>query len=130
MEVTVNLGVEKQLEASFNGFKVISDQSKSSGGNESYPEPFDYFMVSTAMCAAFYIRSFCDQRDISTEGLEITQVDIKDPVEKYKRTIEIKVKLPVGFPEKYKKAVIAAANNCTVKKVISNNPEFDVSISQ
>ena len=37
---------------------------------------------------------------------------------------------PEGFPEKYKKALLAAANTCTVKKVIQAMPEFDIQIAE
>ena len=42
----------------------------------------------------------------------------------------ISVELPDSFPKKYKKALIASANTCTVKKVIQAMPEFDITIAE
>jgi len=40
--------------------------------------------------------------------------------------ITIDIHLPADFPEKYKKAVVASANKCTVKRHILNAPEFKI----
>lgn len=38
--------------------------------------------------------------------------------------LTIDILLPPGFPEKYRNAIVKAAELCTVKKVISDPPEF------
>jgi len=45
-----------------------------------------------------------------------------------KKRLSIEIGLPEGFPDKYKKALIAAVNTCTVKKVIQAVPEFSVEV--
>jgi ribosomal protein S12 methylthiotransferase accessory factor len=44
--------------------------------------------------------------------------------------IDIDLKLPEGFPEKYKSAVINAMNLCAVKKHLHQPPEFAISTSE
>jgi len=129
MKVEVDLLADQQLKASVGEHEIISDQSIAAGGAEAYPEPFQYFLASMPMCAAFYIRKFCQQRDISTDGIRVIQnkEDLTD--EKYKKKFNIEVELPDSFPKKYRKALIAAANTCTVKKVIQAVPEFEISLS-
>jgi hypothetical protein len=39
-------------------------------------------------------------------------------------TLHIKLKLPPGFPDRYKKAVVRVMDLCTVKKHIVHPPEF------
>lgn len=128
MRIEVAMLEGQKLEASFGEHKVISDQSVNVGGNAEYPEPFDYFLASMPLCAAFYIRKFCEQRDISTEGITVVQNNHNVQEDKYKKSFEIEVSLPNTFPEKYKKALIASANTCTVKKVIQAVPEFNIQI--
>ena len=129
MKIEVNLLEGQKLQASFGEHQIISDQSISAGGNAEHPEPFDYFLASMPLCAAFYMRKFCQQRDISTQGLAVVQHNENmcedDP---YKKKITLEVTLPDKFPEKYNKAILAAANTCTVKKVIQALPEFDITI--
>jgi ribosomal protein S12 methylthiotransferase accessory factor len=40
--------------------------------------------------------------------------------------IVIDIKLPEGFPQQYKEAIVKAVESCTVKKHIQNPPEFEV----
>jgi ribosomal protein S12 methylthiotransferase accessory factor len=81
------------------------------------------------LCAAFYMRKFCQQREISTEGLKVVQNNENICADDhYKKKITLEVTLPDNFPKKYNKAILAAANTCTVKKVIQALPEFEISI--
>lgn len=128
MNIDITLLEGQKLQANFGKHQIISDQSVSAGGDESYPEPFDYFAASMPLCAAFYIRKFCDSRGISTEGIKLTQENSNIGEDKYHKRFAISVTLPEGFPDKYKKALLAAANTCTVKKVIQAMPEFDIHI--
>ena len=130
MNIEVSLLDGQKLQANFGKHQIISDQSVSAGGDESYPEPFDYFLASMPLCAGFYIRKFCEARDISTQGISLTQEHSNIGEDKYHKRFSIKVSLPEGFPEKYKKALLAAANTCTVKKVIQAMPEFDIQIAE
>lgn len=129
MQIEVSLKAGQQLKASFGDFEIMSDQSISNGGRGEYPEPFDYFAASMPLCAAFYIRKFCQQRDIDTTGIKLIQNNENCGDDKYKKRFAISVELPFSFPDKYKKALIAAANTCTVKKVIQAMPEFEISLS-
>jgi len=129
MKIEVNLLEGQQLKASFGDHEIISDQSVAAGGNAEQPEPFDYFLASMPLCAAFYMRKFCQQRDISTEGLKVVQNNENVCEEDtYKKKITLEVTLPENFPKKYSKAILAAANTCTVKRVIQALPEFDICI--
>jgi ribosomal protein S12 methylthiotransferase accessory factor len=129
MNIEISLLDGQKLQANLGQHQIISDQSISAGGEESYPEPFDYFLASMPLCAGFYIRKFCDSRGISTEGIKLTQEHSTIGEDKFHKRFAITVTLPEGFPDKYKKALLAAANTCTVKKVIQAIPEFDIQIA-
>ncbi len=129
MNVEITLLDGQQLKASFGDHEIISDQSIEAGGKAEYPEPFDYFLASMPLCAAFYIRKFCDSRDISTDGIKISQSNENiDADDHYKKKLILSVELPDDFPKKYHKALLAAANTCTVKRVVQAAPEFEVKI--
>ena len=128
MHIDVELGEGLKVDARFGEFVVESDQAKNSGGEGSSPEPFDYFLASMALCAGYYVRSFCQKRDIPTTGIRITQEDSRDSENPMQRKISINIELPEEFPTKYRKAVAMAAKGCSVKKVIEQGPEFEVNI--
>ena len=69
MEITFPGGV--QVNALFNGFEITTDQPERNGGQNSAPSPFDFFLASLGTCAGFFALRFCQQRDLSTDGLSL-----------------------------------------------------------
>jgi ribosomal protein S12 methylthiotransferase accessory factor len=128
MEITFEGG--KVITAHLNGQIIRTDQPLENGGGNSAPAPFDLFLASIGTCAGIYVKSFCDRRQISTEGMKIIQTMEFDNEEKTPSLFKLNIQLPSGFPEKYKEAVINAAELCMVKKTINNQPEFQVITTQ
>ena len=127
MEVTFDGG--KVITAHLNGHIIRTDQPVRSGGGNTAPAPFDLFLASIGTCAGIYVKSFCEQRDIPTDNIKIIQSVDFDPVKRLPASISLDIQLPADFPEKYKAAVINAAELCLVKKTINNPPEFVVTAS-
>jgi ribosomal protein S12 methylthiotransferase accessory factor len=130
MEIKITFPEGKQVNAEINSRIIPTDQPVGSGGAGSAPSPFDYFLASLGTCAGIYVLGFCQQRQITTSGLALTQrmefsigADGKQRLSK----VAIEICLPAGFPEKYKNAIIKTAELCTVKKVIMDPPEFVIS---
>lgn len=104
----------------------MTDQPLLAGGDGSAPSPFDFFLASIGACAGFYVKSFCEQRGLSAEGIRLEQVMHRDPVKRMISKIEINIFVPEDFPEKYRDPLIKAAEACSVKKHITSAPEFSV----
>ncbi|MGM0525095.1 MAG: OsmC domain/YcaO domain-containing protein [Pseudomonadota bacterium] len=126
MEINVNFLDNMRLEAKFDDFTVISDQPIRYKGDGSAPGPFDYFLASSVMCAAHFIRLYCLTRDIPTDNIRVSQNNIVDPEDRYKQLFKIQVELPADISDKDRKAIIRAAERCAVKRVIQNDLEFDI----
>jgi len=109
-------------------FVVKTDQPQADGGDGSAVSPFELFFCSIAACAGFYALEFCQARNISTEGMRIDMEAEKAEGEKLYGKISIILKLPAGFPEKYKGAIVKAMDTCTVKKHLQNPPQFVLSV--
>lgn len=122
----VTFGGGKKVNADFNGFTIKTDQGVYAGGEGSAPEPFTLFLASIGTCAGIFVLSFCQKRDIPTEGIRIVQSHEPKPDGRSIGKITITIELPPDFPEKYKDAVISAANLCAVKKHIMEPPVFEV----
>ena len=71
MEINVNFLDNLRLEAKFDDFSVISDQPIRYKGDGSAPSPFDYFLASSALCAAYFVKVYCKARDIPTENIRL-----------------------------------------------------------
>ncbi|GAB4422717.1 MAG: OsmC family protein [Anaerolineae bacterium] len=92
----------------------------------SAPAPFGLFLASIGTCAGIYVLSFCQQRGLPTDNLRIIQRMHSNPFTRMIEKIELDIQLPPDFPEKYKEAVIRAAELCAVKKHLEQPPAFEV----
>jgi len=127
IEITLDGG--KVVTAHINGKTIQTDQSVKNGGGGTAPEPFELFLASIGTCAGIYVKSFCDQRGIAAEGIRIIQSVEFDPDKRVPSRFRLNIELPADFPEKYRAAVINAAELCLVKKTINNSPQFEVTAS-
>ncbi|MFJ5538067.1 OsmC domain/YcaO domain-containing protein [Vreelandella titanicae] len=126
MEIKVNYLDNLRLEAKFDDFTVISDQPIRYKGDGSAPGPFDYFLASSAMCAAYFVKVYCNARDIPTENIRLSQNNIVDPEDRYKQIFKIQVELPEDISEKDRQGILRSIDRCTVKKVVQTGPDFQI----
>ena len=124
MEIKVNFLDKLRLEAKFDDFTVIADQPVRYKGDGSAPGPFDYFLASSALCAAYFVKLYCDTRNIPTENIRLSQNNIVDPENRYQQTFKIQVELPPDISEVNRRGILASIERCTVKKVVQTGPEF------
>jgi len=128
MEITFDGG--KIVTAHTHGHSIITDQPVDNGGTDTAPAPFDLFLASIGTCAGIYVKSFCDNRNIPAEGIKIIQTHEWNQETGLPTAIRLDIKLPEGFPEKYKASLIHVAELCKVKKSIANPPTFEIISSQ
>ncbi|MFI8744385.1 OsmC domain/YcaO domain-containing protein [Pseudomonas sp. NPDC077186] len=124
MEIKVNFLDNLRLEAKFDDFTVIADQPIRYKGDGSAPGPFDYFLASSALCAAYFVKLYCQTRDIPTNNIRLSQNNIVDPENRYQQIFKIQVELPADISEKDRLGILRSIDRCTVKKVVQAGPEF------
>ena len=124
MEIKVNFLDKLRLEAKFDDFTVVADQPIRYKGDGSAPGPFDYFLASSALCAAYFVKLYCLTRNIPTENIRLSQNNIVDPENRYQHIFKIQVELPADIPEVDRRGILNSIERCTVKKAIQAGPEF------
>src|SRR5699024_10881577 len=124
MEIKVNYLDNLRQEAKFDDFTVIADQPIRYKGDGSAPGPFDYFLASSALCAAYFVKLYCQARDIPTENIHLSQNNIVDPENRYKQMFKIQVELPEDISDKDRQGILRSVERCAVKRVVQNNPDF------
>jgi len=124
MEIKVNFLDKLRLEAKFDDFTVIADQPIRYKGDGSAPGPFDYFLASSALCAAYFVKLYCDARKISTENIRLSQNNIVDPENRYQQIFKIQVELPEDISAHDRQGILRSIERCTVKKVVQAGPQF------
>ncbi|MFZ6682031.1 OsmC domain/YcaO domain-containing protein [Undibacterium sp. Tian12W] len=124
MEIKVNFLDKLRLEAKFDDFTVVADQPIRYKGDGSAPGPFDYFLASSALCAAYFVKLYCNTRNIPTENIRLSQNNIVDPENRYAQIFKIQVELPADISAKDREGILRSIDRCTVKKVVQAGPEF------
>ena len=128
MDIKVTFDGNKKINAQVGKHMVRTDQPISGGGEDSYPAPYELFLASMATCAGIYVKGYCDNRGIPTEGITLTQKHEFD--EKGLATrIDIIVNLPKDFPEKNIDSVIHVAGLCKVKKQLQSPPQTNIQVN-
>ncbi len=122
--ITVTFPGGKKVNADVAGKIVSTDQPVHNGGEGTAPEPFALFMASIATCAGLYALNFCETRKIATAGMTLALRYEFNWEKKLCEKLYLDLKLPEGFPEKYKNAILKAMDLCTVKRHMLQPPEF------
>ncbi|SIQ26497.1 OsmC domain/YcaO domain-containing protein [Marinobacterium stanieri] len=126
MEIKVNFLDNLRLEAKFDDFTVTADQPIRYKGDGSAPSPFDYFLASSALCAAYFVKVYCKARDIPTDDIRLSQNNIVDPENRYNQIFQIQVELPDTISDKDRQGILRSIDRCTVKRVVQEGPEFKI----
>ncbi|MFH1985173.1 MAG: OsmC family protein [Pseudomonadota bacterium] len=130
MEMVIDFPGGKRVNSTYKGFTVKTDQPVNEGGDNSAPEPYDLFLSSIGTCAGVYIVYFCESRGIPADDITMALRFERNEQSHLMEKILIDIRLPPDFPDKYRKAVIRAAEMCTVKRNLMNPPEILVTANQ
>lgn len=126
VEVKVNFLDNLRLEARFDDFTVIADQPIRYKGDGSAPGPFDYFLASSALCAAYFVKLYCQTRNIPTDNIRLSQNNIVDPENRYRQIFKIQVELPADISEKDRQGIIDLEADGGLGRVQWNRPSAGV----
>ena len=129
MEIVIDLPGKARVDAHVGPFTIITDQPPQGGGDGSAPTPFAMFLSTIGTCAGIYVVGFCRQRGLPTENIRIVEHVHSDRMTGMVESIDLDIQLPPDFPEKYKDAVVRAADQCAVKKHLEMPPEIAVTSS-
>lgn len=122
MEILIDFPGGSRVDARFGKFTVPTDQPPTS----SAPMPFDLFLASIGTCAGIYVLGFCQQRGLSTDGIQIIQRIHPNPMTGMIDQIDLDILIPPTFPEKYRDSLIRSAELCKVKKHLEKPPKFNI----
>ena len=125
-DIKVTFGDGLVVKAECRGHLITTDQPLAAGGGDSAPTPFELFLTSIATCAGFYVLAFLKQRQLSAEGIYLTMSTERSPESKLVKNIKLEIHLPESFPEKYREAVVKAADHCTVKAHLEQPPSIEI----
>lgn len=131
MKIDISFEGGRKVAANFpDGLQMMTDQPGEDGSPGAAPSPFAYFLGAIGTCAGIYVLEFCNARKIPTDKVSLTQTMEFELDSQGKRRVSkvgLVINLPPEFPERYQKAIVKAAELCSVKKSIMHPPEFSIS---
>ncbi len=122
MEILIDFPGGSRVDAHFGKFTVATDQPPIA----SAPTPFAVFLSSIGTCAGIYVLDFCRQRNLPTEDIQIVQKVHANPLNGMVENIDVEIRIPNTFLEKYRDPLIRAAELCKVKKHLEHPPQFTI----
>jgi len=120
MEMEIVFPGAAQVDAVMGNMVITTNQDGSA------PAPFGLFLASIGTCAGIYVLSFCQHRNLPTDGIKIVQRMHSNAATRMIERVDLDIVVPPEFPEKYYDALIRAADQCAVKKHLEQPPTFNV----
>ncbi len=128
-EIIVRLTGGRRVEAQLGEHRVVTDQPRENGGEDSAPSPFQLFLASLGTCAGIFVQGFCARRGIPFEEIRL----IERPTFSESgalEAVEFQLELPASFPPNYEDAVLRVIDQCSVKRAMQSPPGFRVQLSR
>ena len=128
MDMEIRFPGGKKVDALYKGFIIHTDQSVAEGGSELAPSPFALFLASIGTCGGYYVLSFCQKNNIPTEHLKLMMRIERNQKTHMVESLHIDILVPPEFPEKYKKALVKAAESCLVRRHLEKPPKITTTV--
>jgi putative redox protein len=129
-QTTVTWDGGVRFTADVRGHKVHVDQPRQGGGEDTAPSPLELVPVALGTCVAFFVQRFLAARGLDSTGLEVA-VGVSGAANPHRiGAFDVRVRVPAGLPERYRDAVVHAAETCTVHHTLTHKPEIAVTLEE
>ena len=126
MEMLIRFPGGARVDASVGDMVIQTDQPPQGGGEGAAPTPFMLFLASLGTCAGIYVLSFCRQRGLPTDEIQLREDIAFDGATHMVKKVTLHIDLPSDFPQKYRAALVKSAELCAVKRHLETPPAFEV----
>ena len=124
MVVTHEGGV--RFAAQIRQHRLIVDQPRGGGGEDSAPMPLELLGASLGTCVALYVQQFCHARNLAYEGMRV-EVDPRAAQGRIGR-FAVRVILPEPLPPQYAQLLERVARSCPAHNTLAHGAEIAVDI--
>ena len=128
MKQNVKFEGKRKFKATINGHEVWTDLPKEKGGDNAAPTPSELFIASLGCCTALFVERYLKTAKLNAEGLSI-EIDWEFAEDRSRiGKMDFSIHVPNAELGARKKAVLAAAEKCTLHGTLHNCPEIRVSV--
>jgi len=89
----------KRFVVQIRGHRLLVDQPERAGGDDAGPMPIELLGASLGSCVAYYVRQYCETRELPTEGLRVEVTPTRAPNPARISDFHVRVVLPPALPE-------------------------------
>ena len=127
--VDVRFVAGESYEFAVRGHRMLVDQPSDAGGDDEAPTPTELLVASLATCVAFYAGRYLTRHGLSRDGLGVS-VSYRMAADLPARVADIRLslRLPKGFPEVRRPALLAVASHCTVHNTLASPPTVTIDL--
>lgn len=118
----------KRLAIGVRDHVLFVDQPVEDGGADSAPTPTELLLASLAGCVAHYARSYLARHGLPDAGLRVDATAELTVRPARLDDITVSLRLPDGFPEERRDALLAVASRCTVHNTLASEPHVAVTL--
>lgn len=128
MHVEVEFPTDDRIQARSKEMVFEIGPPSSHGGAPEAMGPFDLVLSGLGLCTGYQVLAFLKERGLPRTGTSLGISAVHDEHTHLLKTVSLEIRVPEGFPEKYKDALIRAAGRCAVKTQLGQAPEFEFSV--
>jgi putative redox protein len=114
--------------AALRGHSVPTDQPRHAGGDDSAVTPLELLAASLGACITLYAHKFFAAREVDDAGLGVEVQYATATAPKRISRFDVDVRLPDGFPDRYRTAFERAVLTCPVHNTLAHPPEINCRI--
>jgi uncharacterized OsmC-like protein len=114
--------------AQVRSHRIVVDQPRSGGGEDSAPMPLELLGVSLGTCVALYVQRFLQARNLPHAGMrvEVEQVSGQNP---HRVTaFQVRVILPAPLPPIYTALLERVARSCPAHNTLVQSADVRVAV--
>jgi putative redox protein len=128
MHVEVGFPDSTTIRARCKGLVVDVGMPPDRGGDPDGLGPFDILLCSLATCTGFHVLTFLEERGMSATEAALSIEATRGADSHLLETVTFEIRVPKEFPDKYRAAIVRAAEACLIRTQFGRQPEFAVSV--
>jgi len=127
--ITVHHEEGDRFAIDIRGHVVVVDQPIGAGGANEGPTPTELFVAGLASCVGFYAERFLVRHGLPTAGLRVDcGFEMSEDLPARVTTIDVRLRLPAGFPEDRRTALERVVEHCTVHNTLRLGTEVRIGL--
>jgi putative redox protein len=126
MDIIVRHDRGMRFTAQCEDYTVVTGKADGDDEQNDGMWPGQLFIASLGACIAGYVVTFCQRHDLPYQGMSLELAYESTGSPSRVTAVNAAINLPASVPDRYRRAVIRAAEQCYVTQSIEHNMQVNV----